>query len=482
MAPPDLLRWNVVFSSFLATRHPIRSYDGFLYLRPMVKRLTLLDGEGAIVDARFLKAGESISSGMDITFPCHRVQIGDQDLDLPPLAPSRSTDKVTLMASPSLDLHPGLDIQQKIWRQFHCPVAYAPGQNSAPFFLVASFGRSSVCLDSSTVSSLLHACLGGIAEDLNVEFLRDRSYSRYHVSGAINLKHEDLAIADITPAILGDQPFALTRLFLRDLIEDQLGFSLEITQRCALGSAYVRLSSPSDRDWLVSNSPHPFQGWQVSFVEDNKGINHRSFTYNRECWIMLLSFPADLWDDEHIRGAVKEFGALISWDKEASSYAALIANVQVVSLESIPHSCVISHGNGMHAESWSVPVYILSQKLLGGGPADEDAPPADGSTPHPLPDAHFQPAVPDHPVPPSFAGDWPIWQPAAAVSADGQAFNQIGQNLQHILGHHGFDLNNVPLANLPDLNDAPHQLNQEEFLELQDLLQPMGNGLDNFCC
>jgi hypothetical protein len=47
---------------------------------------------------------------------------------------------------------------------------------------------------------------------------------------------------------------------------------------------------------------------------------------------MLLAFSTDLWSDEHIRGDVKDFWALISWDKDASTYGALIAKVRVVDL------------------------------------------------------------------------------------------------------------------------------------------------------
>jgi hypothetical protein len=121
---------------------------------------------------------------------------------------------------------------------------------------------------------------------------------------------------------------------------------------------------------------------------------------------MLLSFPADLWTDEHIRGAVKDFGALVTWDKELSSYVALLVKVRVVDLQYIPHSCVISNGNDRFVESWSVPIFILSQRLLGAVPADEDVPPADGSTPHPLPVA-----APNHqPVPPQLNQGWAPWQ------------------------------------------------------------------------
>jgi hypothetical protein len=217
---------------------------------------------------------------------------------------------------------------------------------------------------------------------------------RYHVATPASAKHEDLAIATITPGPPANQLFTATRLFLTAFIEEELRFTLDITQRCPLGSAYVRVGSISDRDWLVSNSPHQFQGREISFVEHNRGLNHRSFSYNRECWIVLLAFPSDYWEDEHIRGAVKDFGALISWDKEISSYGALVAKIRVVDLHHIPHSCVISTGNECAAESWSVPVFILSQKLLGALPADEDQPPADGSTPHPMPNVAFQ--MPSH--------------------------------------------------------------------------------------
>jgi hypothetical protein len=106
----------------------------------------------------------------------------------------------------------------------------------------------------------------------------------------------------------------------------------------------------------------------------------------------LLAFPTDLWADEHIRGAVKDFGALLSWDKEVSTHGALIVNVRVLDLHHIPHSCVVSTGNEWPAKSWYVPIFILSQKLLGGLPANEDIPPADGSTQHPMPHVPFAPS------------------------------------------------------------------------------------------
>jgi hypothetical protein len=69
---------------------------------------------------------------------------------------------------------------------------------------------------------------------------------RYHLAGQVTTKHEDVAIATIAPDFPAHQPFAATSLFLRSLIEDELRFSLDISQRCPIGSAYVRVSSPSN--------------------------------------------------------------------------------------------------------------------------------------------------------------------------------------------------------------------------------------------
>ncbi|KAM0835293.1 hypothetical protein ACQ4PT_063039 [Festuca glaucescens] len=156
---------------------------------------------------------------------------------------------------------------------------------------------------------------------------------------------------------------------------------------------------------------------------------------------MLLAFPFDYWDDEHIRGDVKDFGALISWDKEASSFGELIAKVRVVDLHCIPHSCVVSSGNEWFAKSWSVPIFILSQKLLGGMPADEDEPPADGSTTHHMPNVGVHGPVDDN------VADVPV---------------------QQIL-----DLNHAPPNVAFDLNAKSHQLDNDDFLELNDLINPV---------
>jgi hypothetical protein len=152
----------------------------------------------------------------------------------------------------------------------------------------------------------------------------------------------------------------------------------------------------------------------------------------------------------------------------------------VVDLHHIPHSCVVSSGNEWAAESWSVPIFILSQKLLGGLPADEDIPPADGSTPHPMPQVPFAPAD-EAPAAPDQAQQaphgWPLWL-HGQIQAQNLApanVNIAGQNLGFIdnMIHGPPDLNVIP-HNIPiDLNAQPHQLDEEDFLELNDLINPV---------
>jgi hypothetical protein len=161
---------------------------------------------------------------------------------------------------------------------------------------------------------------------------------------------------------------------LSNLLEIEYGFTLEMIQCCPIGTAFVRVTSFADRDWLVNQSPDQFAGRTISFVNHNEGINHRAFTYNQECWLLLIAYPLDLWNSEHIKRAVRDFGVFVAWGEEASCYGAIVVKVRVADLQHIPHSCVVTDGNTFQGESWTVPIFILSQKLLGNLPADEDDP------------------------------------------------------------------------------------------------------------
>jgi hypothetical protein len=117
---------------------------------------------------------------------------------------------------------------------------------------------------------------------------------RYHVTDGIRARHENIAIATVTPPPGDAVPFGLVRNMLRNLIEGEYGFTLDMIQRYPIGITFVKVSSFADRDWLVNQSPHQFARRTISFANHNEGINHRAFTYNQECWLLLLAYPLDL--------------------------------------------------------------------------------------------------------------------------------------------------------------------------------------------
>ncbi|PNT71277.1 hypothetical protein BRADI_2g25616v3 [Brachypodium distachyon] len=184
---------------------------------------------------------------------------------------------------------------------------------------------------------------------------------RYHVIGNLLAKNEDVAIVTIDNLLA--------------FLDGHLGIRVDYMQRSTLGHAIIRFTATSDKDWLVLHGPHLHNGIHYVFTEHNGGINWRAFAYNREVWLMLLNLPLDLWETAHVNVAVAKWGKLISWDKTVSNLTRAVIKV--------------SHGNDFSGESWTVPVFILSQRLMGLEPPEEDVPPDNGihHTPYQL--CHF---------------------------------------------------------------------------------------------
>jgi hypothetical protein len=70
-----LLRWNALSSSFVKGDWSSQ-HSATLLLRPLAKRLVLLDGDGTLIDARFLLEGEHIDSRVAFEMPVHKVIVG----------------------------------------------------------------------------------------------------------------------------------------------------------------------------------------------------------------------------------------------------------------------------------------------------------------------------------------------------------------------------------------------------------------------
>jgi hypothetical protein len=58
--------------------------------------------------------------------------------------------------------------------------------------------------------------------------------------------------------------------------------------------------------------------------------------YNRECWIMMMSFPLDFWASDHIQNDIAAFGKLLTWEDDPSNLTRLLVKARVTDLEDVP--------------------------------------------------------------------------------------------------------------------------------------------------
>jgi hypothetical protein len=139
-----------------------------------------------------------------------------------------------------------------------------------------------------------------------------------------------------------------------------------------LGQALVRFENIYDRDLLVNSSPHPYDGVNFSLVKHNEGHNWRALNFNRGCWIMMLGFPLDHWNNESIQNAIASFGHLMMWKNDRRHLTRLMVKTRVTDLQDIPHFVLLTKSEDFQSHSWTVQCEIREQQLLGGQPMDED--------------------------------------------------------------------------------------------------------------
>lgn len=97
-----------------------------------------------------------------------------------------------------------------------------------------------------------------------------------------------------------------------------------------------------------------------------------------------MGFPFDKREIHEQVNVVRSLGKLLLWDRARSTKATLVVKIGVEELRNIPASIVVGELEDLASESWTVPVVIVQQEILGGGPPDEDQVPVDGN-PHPQP-------------------------------------------------------------------------------------------------
>lgn len=168
--------------------------------------------------------------------------------------------------------------------------------------------------------------------------------------------------------------FGNVRAIIRECVEHFWGVRIREIQPCPLDQAYVRFFRDFDRDSFIFNSPIPHGDVTLSFARYNERWNHRTFLFNRECWILLLNLPSDYWKQVHMERIFAPFGQLVSWEGNSTRLASVVAKIRVENLESIPHFIPFLVGDGLQGESWTLQCEILQHQLLRNAPADEDLP------------------------------------------------------------------------------------------------------------
>jgi hypothetical protein len=100
--------------------------------------------------------------------------------------------------------------------------------------------------------------------------------------------------------------------------------------------------------------------------------NWRTIQLNQECWLMLLGFSLDYWNNEHIQSALASFGHMLMWENDWDHLARLMVRARVSDLQDVPYFLVLIEAEGFQGESWMVQVEIVEQEMLGALSADED--------------------------------------------------------------------------------------------------------------
>lgn len=146
-----------------------------------------------------------------------------------------------------------------------------------------------------------------------------------------------------------------------------------------------------------------------------------------------------------------------------------MVKIRVEALRDVPVSIVVGESEDEHSESWTVPVVIVQQEILGGGPPDVDAIPVDGN-PHPQPlNQNFHPNQLNH-----FLGPVQQHQADDLIQQNQGNFHQQAMQEEEVDEMDDEQMLGWDHWAMPDGNELiDHEIEEGEFLELADILQPL---------
>nr|TKW37045.1 hypothetical protein SEVIR_1G021900v2 [Setaria viridis] len=157
------------------------------------------------------------------------------------------------------------------------------------------------------------------------------------------------------------------QLSIRELLDDlrnrrRVGF--HSIQPCPYGQAYVRFNFVHEKDFLISDSPHEYGNYRISFTEHNRSWNNKTVTMNFEVWIMLMGYNIDYWTKADIEKTVSEFGRLLVWVEDPNNLARIVVKARVVDLFEVPWFLVCSEREDFEGDSWTIQFEILQYRML----------------------------------------------------------------------------------------------------------------------
>lgn len=116
---------------------------------------------------------------------------------------------------------------------------------------------------------------------------------RVALGGEPTREHEDFVIVSVNPMLDDDNQLRPMLAMVSNFLEQSQHVHIESAYLSPLGLGLIKLRSPVQRDQLVRDSPFHMGNHVVRVVKHDEGINARSCTYLRVCWLMFLAFPLD---------------------------------------------------------------------------------------------------------------------------------------------------------------------------------------------
>lgn len=132
-----------------------------------------------------------------------------------------------------------------------------------------------------------------LVRDLQVDHGWNRpARGRIALGGEPSREHEDHAIVSITPMPAEVNQLRPTLNLVSDFLQHDQGVQIVTAHLSPLGLGLIRLRTVMQRNQLVRNSPFHLGQHVIHVVKHDEGINARSCTYIRICWLMFLVFPS----------------------------------------------------------------------------------------------------------------------------------------------------------------------------------------------